>query len=296
MKKAFGKIFTLILSLISFGAFLFALSTFASYYIDPLGYTYHSNKVVRDACVFGVIALLLTAFMITLIIVAIRSKKRRTVIILNSVLAASIVLSLLMFFTGFGMIFVCGTNGCSYTTDIDTYGKYESDGFEISYFPEKITDDMTVVQYSYYYKPVDTHNFDIYLEVKFDDVKTMENYLAKVKDAFSADGCVEYQNPYNSAYTDIVKNTWVIYSNVEGSFISRIQFKGSEEYKYVDMTYYSVSYSYDDLTVIYNYTAIGGDIEVGNNPDAGEYYPKYLEKFNVEHNSENDFGYEYIED
>lgn len=191
MKKAFGKILTLILSLISFGAFLYAISTFASYYIDPLGYTYHSNKVVRDACVFGVIALLLTAFMITLIIVTIRSKKRRTVIILNSILAASIVLSLLMFFTGFGMIFVCGTNGCSYTTDIDTYGKDESDSFEISYFPEKITDDMTV---------------------------------------------------------------------------------------------------------IYNYTAIGSDIEVGNDPDAGEYYPKYLEKFNVEHDSENDFGYEYIED
>ena len=35
MKKAIGKILTLILSMISFGAFLFTISIFASYYIDP---------------------------------------------------------------------------------------------------------------------------------------------------------------------------------------------------------------------------------------------------------------------
>ena len=296
MKKVLGKILTIILSLISFGTFLLAISTFASYYIDALGYAYHSNKVVRDAYVFIAIALLLSVLVITLITVAIRSKKRHTAIIANSMLAANILLSFFAFFIGFGMIFSNGTNGCSYTNNIINYGKGENGSFRISYFPEEITDEMAVVQYSYYYKPIDTHHYDIYLEVKFADAETMDEYLLKAKNGFKDYGYIEYQNPYNSAYTDIVENTWVVHSNSDGSFASRIQFKGTDEFKYVDMIYHSISYSYEELTVIYNYTQIGNDIKFGNNPDAGEYYPKYLERFGVQYDSKNDFEYKYSRD
>ena len=81
MKKVFNKIFTLILSVISLVAFLNALSIFASYYIDALGYEYHSDKVVHDAYAFGIIAVLLIAFVLALIIVALISKNKLTGII-----------------------------------------------------------------------------------------------------------------------------------------------------------------------------------------------------------------------
>ena len=93
MKKVLGKIFTVTLSLIGFCSFLFAVSTFASYYIDAFGYTFYSNKVVRDAYVFGVIASLLTAFMIALMVAAIRSNNQRTSVILNFISVSNILIS-----------------------------------------------------------------------------------------------------------------------------------------------------------------------------------------------------------
>ena len=295
MKKVFGKILTLILSLISFGTLLHALSIFASYYIDALEYTYHSDKVIRDAFVFSIIAVLLIAFVLALIIVALISKNKLTGIISKITLAVIIPLSFCAFFAGLGILIVNGSNGCSYTNNIENYVNSDKNDFDISYFPEKITDQMTVVQYSYYQKSIDTHNHDIYLEVKFEDVETMEQYLFIAKEAFSDSGYIEYQNPYDSSFTDIIKNTWVLYSNSEGSFASIIQFEDSEEYKYVNMIYRSISFSYEELTIIYNFTEIGDDIEIGNDPDYGKFYPKYLEKFGVQHDPKNNFEYRYSE-
>ena len=68
-----------------------------------------------------------------------------------------------------------------------------------------------------------------------------------------------------------------------------------EEYKYVNMIYRSISYSYEELTIIYNYTDIGDDIEIGHDPDYGKFYPKYLEKFGVQHDPKNNFEYRYSE-
>ena len=49
------------------------------------------------------------------------------------------------------------------------------------------------------------------------------------------------------------------------------------------------NYEEGELTIIYNYTYIGSDIFVGDNPDKGEYYPKFLERFGVEWSKDNDF-------
>ena len=295
MKKVFNKIFTLILSVISLGTFLTALSIFASYYIDAFGYAYHSDKVVYDAYVFGIIAVLLIVFVLTLIILAIFSKNKRTGIVSKFILVAIFILSICAFLVGFSMLLANGSNGCSYTEDIENYVNSDNDDFRISYFPEEITDQMTVVQYSYYQKNIDTHNHDIYLEVKFIDVETMEQHLLIAKEAFSDGGYIEYQNPYDSSFTDIIKNTWVLESISEGKFASLIQFKGHEEYKYVNMIYRSISYSYEELTIIYNYTDIGNDIEIGHDPDHGKFYPKYLERFGVQHDPKNNFEYRYSE-
>ena len=237
MKKVFNIIFTLILSVISLVTFLNALSIFASYYIDALGYAYHSDKVVHDAYVFGIIAALLIIFVLTLIILAIFSKNKRTGIVSKFILVAIFILSICAFLVGLSMLLVNGSNGCSYTEDIENYVNSDNDDFRISYFPEEITDQMTVVQYSYYQKSIDTHNHDIYLEVKFKDVETMEQHLLVAKESFSDEGYIEYQNPYDSSFTDIIENTWVRYSSSEGGFASIIRFEDREEYKAENVFY-----------------------------------------------------------
>ena len=43
---------------------------------------------------------------------------------------------------------------------------------------------MTVVRFSYYYARIDVDHEDIYLEVKFKDKTTLEEYLTAAKNAF----------------------------------------------------------------------------------------------------------------
>ena len=274
------KIALVILSSIPFVG---ALCLFFSYYLDGIGYMYHRQDAVDAFCWACVIIALLLALFISVIVFMFKGKRgvKATCAIL---LIISIPVSVCASLAGF----VCSFfgNGCSYTDDIANYGKYDREN-PIAYFPQSITKDMTVIDFSYFYRYIDTHQTDIYLEVKFSDRITMEKYLNTAKAAFSQKGFIEYKNPYNSKYTDIVENNSVKYS--DGYCASSIEFDGDADYKYVEMTYYSVSYSYDELTVIYNYTDIGSDIKCGNYPDNGEYYPRFLARFNVEWSKANNF-------
>lgn len=279
--KKSDKIALVVLSCIPF---VVALFLFFSYYLDGIGYMYHRQDVVDAFCWACVIIALSLALFITVVVFMFKGK-RGVKIACAILLIISIPVSVCASLAGFVCCFL--GNGCSYTEDIANYGKYDREN-PIAYFPQSITEDMTVVDFSYFYKYLDIDQTDIYLEVKFSDKDTMEKYLNTAKAAFSEKGFIEYENPYNSKYTDIVENDWVLYSN--GYYASRIEFDGDADYKYVDMKYYSVSYSYDELTVIYNYTSIGSDIECGNNPDNGEYYPRFLTRFNVEWNKANNFA------
>ena len=279
--KRADKIALVVLSCIPF---VFALSLFFIYYLDGIGYMYHSQGVVNAFCWACVIIALLIALFISVIVFLFKGK-RGVKIACAILLIISIPVSVCAGLAGFVCCFL--GNGCSYTEDISNYGKYDREN-PIAYFPESITEDMTVTYFSYFYTYIDIFQTDIYLEVKFSDKDTMEKYLNTAKSAFSEKGFIEYENPYNSKYTDIVENDWVTYS--DGYCASSIEFDGDTDYKYVEMTYYSVSYSYDELTVIYNYTDIGSDIVCGNNPDNGEYYPRFLTRFNVEWNKANNFS------
>lgn len=280
-----------IISLFSLLTFLFASSVFAEYYIDALGYRFCNIWVIVDACIFIVVFLALLAAVIYLIVKVIKNTLDDSHDITLTLLLAIPIVSIFAFVAGFLMLFANGSNGCSYTEDINNYGQYEIRESAIAYFPEKITDEMNVVKYSYYHKSIGSSYYDIYLEVRFDDVEAMERCLEVARASFTDNGYVEYTNPYDPTYTEIVENESRIYSN-EGDFISSIEFRG-EEYKYVSMLYHSVSYSYDNMTVIYNFTQTTSEINVGNDPDAGKFYPRYLEKFGVEWNPEHDFRYEY---
>ena len=278
------KIVLSVISLLSFFSIAFWEGT---YYFGGLSYLYHSQEIVKETLIFSVIALLALGIFIAVIVMLFKSPKVIR-IVCTVLLIAVIPVSLFSSFVCMLGLMVGGSKGCSYTEDIGNYGKYDEE-FNVPYFPEAITDDMTVVDFSYFYKYADTDQTDIYLEVKFDNKKTMDKYLTTAKKAFSEKGVLTYKNPYNPEYTDIVENRWVMHSS-EGSFASIIEFgKYESGTKYVDMDYFSITYSYEELTIIYNYTYIGSDIFVGDNPDKGEYYPRFLERFGVEWSQDNEF-------
>lgn len=287
MKKN-TKITIAVVSLVPFLVFLFYLS---SYFFEALSYLYHSQDVVMDFLAFLAIDILAIGVYIAIIVMLFKGKKILQ-IICSVLLITFIPLCFFGTFFSTGFLVVFGYNGCSYTEDITNYGKYDID-IDLSYFPEEITDDMTVVNFSYFYKYADTKQTDVYLEVQFEDKDTMDEYLNIAQDAFSENGVITYTNPYNPEYTDIIENDWVLSSSKDGTFAASIEFDGSETYEslYVDMSYKSITYSYDDLTIIYNYTFLDSDIKIGNNPDKGEYYPKYLERFGVEWSRDNNFKY-----
>ena len=289
IKKA-GKILLTVFSALSFLSVAFWGFL---YYWGGLSHLYYSRDVVISLCIFVVATIIAFAVFILINVMMFRGKK---IIRIICIILLVVFLPVALYGSLIGMIggMILGPNGCSYTEDINNYGKYDKN-YNINYFPESITDDMTVVKFSYFYKYIDTYQDDIYLEVTFENREIMDEYLTKAKNSFSEKGYLTYQNPYNPKYTDIIEKTWVISSNEDGDLAASINFEGDEDYRYVDMVYKSITYSYDELTIIYNYTSIGSDIEVGNNPDEGEYYPKYLERFGVEWNEENSFNYEYVD-
>ncbi len=287
MKKN-RKIAIAVLSLLSFLSLAF---WGAINFCDGLSYLYTNQEVLNDIYIFFAVVALVLALYAAIIVAMFKGKKViRTVctflliVFIPVFLYSSFILSL--------SISILGPNGCSYTKDIVNYGKYDKD-FNTLYFPDAITDDMTVVDFVYFYKYVDTDQVDIYLEVKFDNKETMDKYLTVGKNSFSKKGFITYQNPYDPQYTDIVENRWGMYS--DGSLASTVHFGGDKDYKYVDMTYYSITYSYDELTIIYNLTSIGNDIEIGNKPNDAEYYPKFLQRFGVNWSSDNNF-YKHVEE
>ena len=289
IKKA-GKILLTVISVLSFICLAFWGCV---YYFGGLSYLYYGSGVVIDICIFVAVAILIFALLIAGIVMMFRSKK---IIRIICAILIVIFIPVAFYFSYAGMLisFLFGSNGCSYTEDINNYGKYDRE-YNFSYFPESVTDDMTVVNFSYYHKYIDVYQDDIYLEVTFENREIMDEYLTTAKNSFSEKGYLTYQNPYNQQYTDIVENDKHTYSDKTVCHGASINFRGDEDYRYVDMWYKSITYSYDELTIIYNYTSIGSDIEVGNNPDEGEYYPKYLERFGVEWNEENSFNYEYVD-
>ena len=263
------KILLAVLSCISFLGVAFF--TFI-YFYDGLDYMYYSQGVVT-AVVIACVIIALSLALLALVIILMFKGNIGVRITCSMLLIFFIPVSIVASFLGCAVIYF-GPYGCSYTEDIGNYGNYD---FKISndYFPQSITEEMTVVDFSYFYKYVDTYQMDIYLEVKFSDKGTMEKYLNTAKDTFSENGFLEYENPYNSKYTDIIKRDL------------RIDFVERDDYKYVEMRCCSVTYSYEELTIIYNYTNIGNDIQYGNNKDNGEYYPHYLKRFNVEFDENN---------
>lgn len=264
MKKAL-KVILSVFSILSFVVLSFFITW---YYLFALGYEHHTKSAVIDLFVCLGVLTLIQALIVGMVVLMFKGKKGirgLCVFILVLLIPASLYASYItsMFTVWFG------PHGCSYTQDIANYGVYDED-YSFEFFPESITDDMTVVDFSYYYKYMDRDHVDAYLEVKFKDEKTMEKHLTLAKKSVSDNGFVEYQNPYNDKYTDVIfKNS---NQEIRHTYIS-----------HDDYSYKAIIYSHEELTIIYNCTYIGDDIILGDDPDKGEYYPKILKRFGVEY-------------
>ena len=182
-------------------------------------------------------------------------------------------------------------NGCfkedfDYITDIESYddlGLSSPSSFYSIYLD--LPSDAEVLNFSYYKNSLFNHS-DIYLELKFQDVESIERYLneiilkleernqEKVAPCYAKDGKHYHSepNPYNSSYTDI-------FSLDKAMWSAGVNFVGYR-YEPGDInnyhTYYEIiSYSMEDLIIIQ--TASDGFFGTAKN----EHLPKYLEHFNM---------------
>ena len=283
--KIFLKI---LLALISIFAFLLSSFFVVMYFIGGFSYLYYDQSVRDQANLAVIIAVLLFLLLLTVIVIMFKSKKAAEVIS-SLLLILFLQFAYYAFIAGLVLNIIFGANGCSYTEDIANYGKYDKD-FSADHFPDEITDDMTVVDFVYYYKYLNTWNTDIYLEVKFANEETMTEYLDRAKDSFSEKDVLEYTNPYDENYTDVI--AWDKYSYSDEWYIDHnyVLFGGDEDYKYVNMNFDCISYSYEELTIIYTDTEMTDTIRIGNDYNKGYYYPKFLKRFEVQWDITNNFN------
>ena len=293
-----AKAIKIAISIISFLLFLCVAFCVITYYLGGKSYLYHSQEVVYDFYLACVAVLAATVIMIILIITMFKSRNFFRAIS-TFLITVSIPVFAYASFLGIIAIPLFGTNGCSYTEDIQNYGKYDeyAESFAPSFFPESITDEMNVVKYVYFDKYVDIEQTDFFLEISFENKDTMDKYLTKAKEQLlsnsgtskSRSELFEYQNPYDNTYTDVIE---CYYSNDKWCTSNEIEFT-DEDYQSVDMRYSVISYSYDDLTIIYSKTFLtSGDILYGDDPDSGDYYAAYFKRFNVEFDVNNSLSEE----
>ena len=138
------------LSVVSLAFYLGFILFVSTYFFDSLSYLYHSQDVVKDLLAFLPIAILPIGVYILVIVMLFKGKKIIQTIC-TGLLIAFIPICLLGAFLAMVILTVSGPNGCSYTEDIANYGRYDGD-IDTFYFPEEITDEMTVVDFSYFYK------------------------------------------------------------------------------------------------------------------------------------------------
>ena len=124
-----------------------------------------------------------------------------------------------------------GGDKVSATTDINNYGIYDKCVTEdLRIFPDKITDDMTPIRYSYYYDFSWDYVYEIYLEVQMTD-SSYNEFKSEYCDSLSsfrfADGYEEFvvedklnsekgNNGYYTSYPNIIK---IIFNDAENIVI-----------------------------------------------------------------------------
>ena len=235
-------------------------------------YEYPTDEMELAAVLWKICMPLIFLLVLLLVFLLVRKKGKPLVKTVCRILLVAFIITSSCGAFGYAMYTTAlGVNGCSYTEDIQYYKQYEAYTYDDK-FPEAITNDMTVVDFSYWYVYSDKDHTDLYLEVKFDNEEIMSKYVNKAIDSYSEEDINIYPNPYDPKYTDINEKDY-----------GYISFNQYDNDKNVSMEYFVVSYSYEDLTIIYSSTHIGEEIITA------QYYPKFLKRFDVEFDHKNAF-------
>lgn len=180
-------------------------------------------------------------------------------------------------------------DGFHHTEDI---AEYNSKKYPIvsDVFLEKIPSNAKVISFSYY--DYWNEEKEIYLELEFNSLEEMEDYLQslkkhcfesvadrKIPSGFQGEWLMESKNPHDLKYTDLFCVSRTINTQMEGSEKAS-DYTGYKIDVREDLTFYKcyysiISYSYDDLRVIQSDTR-GTFYDKRNN-----YIPKFLLRFSV---------------
>ena len=164
----------------------------------------------------------------------------------------------------FLLFFVALYNGYSYTENIDNYLELEWKCENEKYFPEKITEDMKNPKYTYIFAKNDAYALEVFLEVQFDDVDTMNYYLNESIEKVGINNLVLKTNEGNSNYiTYYLKDSFYIIENYDGNYsiIGRM---------------FTISFDCESKTIVWS------SIEFNEFFTEDYRIPAYFEKFNIE--------------
>ena len=238
------------------------------YYCRWLGvYDYVNDGAVIGTIIWAVVMLVSIAILVVLLVFLHRkTEKHKALKMLNlDILMLLLPISAFTAIYFLSMIVFGNTVGYSYTENVEHYQEIiESEENAIyTHFPDINDEDMEVVNFSHFFKVTDHGRYDVFLEVRFDDRETMERYVSQAISELGERYGKTYQNPYNSSYTDSVKEKYDIHWDFD-----------HDDHCDIDAYYQGISYSYDDMTVLYVYTDIEGI-------STKEYLPKYLQYFGI---------------
>ena len=169
--------------------------------------------------------------------------------------------------------------GCSLTTYITDLEKYAGEEYAFCIvFPRKIPETAVEKNFSYH-QYIDER--DIYLELVFQNVADMEQYLADLKANGDGIASITLQNPYDTDYTDLLfAEGGTLTQN--GSVFYEYEIEQIENYSLkISGSYSVISYSYETLTVI----SAHFDGQRFVKEFSSERVPAYLKRFSVDLNT-----------
>ena len=169
-----------------------------------------------------------------------------------------------------GILFLQNDDNIRFTNKIEDY-QYSG------LLPAEIPANADVISYS----DIDFWHEarDVYLELKFQTKEELEQYLADLEIVFdtanisNGNSAIKTENIYDPSYTEIFDPqcaTWKGNDRYTGYEIYT-----EDQVVYYDCNFSAVSYSFDDLTVVYTY--VYGLFRSGYH----DYIPRYFTRFSV---------------
>lgn len=161
--------------------------------------------------------------------------------------------------------------GMSYTEDLNHYLITDLKVDEMDYFPEVIEEDMYNVKYKYYYDNGDYYTMDIFLKAQFKDKEILDSYIDSTVNKIGKDNLILLENEGDDKYMTYYLND--SYYEIKYYEAGPLSFSKSRYLVYGYM--FTISYSYEDNSIIWNYLSAHVPITIN------DYTPSYFIEFNI---------------